>query len=65
MPFIEEVIQANRKMYGMYHPRNKFKSMVMVEGIGCVFIGTVQKCQTYIQDNAYKYERQAVPGLTR
>jgi hypothetical protein len=65
MPFIEEVLQANRRIYGMYHPRNMFKSMVMVEGIGCVFVGNVENCQRYIADNAYKYERQAVPGLTR
>ena len=60
MPFIESVIAEQKMMWGTYHPnqRKRDRSCVMVKGVGCVFIGTVEQCQDYIRDNAWKYEKQ-------
>lgn len=60
MPFIEDVIEEQKMMWGTYHPnqRKNGRSMVMVRNIGCVFIGSVQECQDYIRENEYKYDEK-------
>jgi len=60
LPFIEDVIKENRKMYGEYHPnqRTRDRSMVMVKGVGCVFIGSVEDCKQYIEENEWRYDEK-------
>ena len=58
--FIEDAIAEQAVIWGDYHPNQKSpgRSMVMVRDVGCVFIGSVEHCQQYIRDNAYKYEKK-------
>jgi hypothetical protein len=58
MPFIEDVLEEQRMMWGQYHPRTNRRSVVMVKDVGCVFIGSVQQCQQYIAENEHKYEKK-------
>lgn len=60
MPFIEDVLEEQAVIWGDYHPNKKFRdrSIVMVRDVGCVFIGSIEHCQQYIRDNAYKYEKK-------
>ena len=58
MPFIEDVIEDQKVMWGAYHPRTNRRSVVMVKDVGCVFVGSVAQCQQYISENAYKYEKK-------
>jgi hypothetical protein len=63
--FIEDIIEAQGPiMYGAYHPQRKDKSCVMVRNLGCVFIGTVTQCQSYIRDNEHRYEKSTRRLLT-
>lgn len=64
MPFIEEVIEEQRMIWGEYLParsanglKSPDRSCVMVKAVGCVFVGTVAQCQQYIADNEHKYEK--------
>ena len=58
MPFIEDVIEDQKVMWGTYHPRTNRRSVVMVKDVGCVFVGSVNQCQQYISENAHKYEKK-------
>jgi len=58
MPFIEDVIEDRKVIWGAYHPRTNRRSVVMVKDVGCVFVGSVAQCQQYISENAYKYEKK-------
>lgn len=58
MPFIEDVLEKQKVMWGEYHPKKKYKSVVMVRDLGCVFVGTTVECQQYIRDNEHIYEKK-------
>jgi hypothetical protein len=58
MPFIEDIIEDQKVMWGAYHPRTNRRSIVMVKDVGCVFVGSVAQCQQYIADNEHKYENK-------
>ena len=64
-PFVEDVIEEQKLIWGEYLPTigakgltNRSRSCVKVRGIGCVFIGTAQECQNYIRINGWKYEKK-------
>ena len=65
MPFIEDIIEEQKMIWGEYLPVNNLESLknptrscVKVKDVGCVFIGTVRECQQYINENDYKYEKK-------
>jgi hypothetical protein len=57
MPFLEDVLEEQKVIWGEYHPKRRDKSCVMVRQLGCVFIGTVEQCQEYISNNSHRYEK--------
>ena len=57
-PFIEDVLEEQKIMYGMYHPRTNRRSVVMVKNVGCVFVGSVNQCQQYIAENEHRYQKK-------
>lgn len=47
--YIEDYVkqQQENEMWGEYHPTTRLKSCVMTKA-GCVFIGSIEQCQTYM-----------------
>ena len=58
MPYLEDVLEDQKVIWGQYHPRTNRRSVVMVKDVGCVFVGSVNQCQQYIAENAHKYEKK-------
>ena len=55
--FIEDKLEERRVMWGEYLGGRwgKRKSCVKIRDVGVVFIGTIEQCQKYIEDNAHRY----------
>ena len=58
MPYLEDVLEDQKVIWGEYHPRTNRRSVVMVKDVGCVFIGSVNQCQQYIAENEHRYQKK-------
>ena len=58
MPFIEDVLEEQKVIWGQYHPKTNRRSIVMVKDVGCVFVGSVNQCQQYIAENEHRYQKK-------
>ena len=58
MPYLEDVLEDQKVIWGQYHPRTNRRSVVMVKDVGCVFVGSVNQCQQYIAENEHRYQKK-------
>ena len=70
MPFIEDVIEEQKEIWGEYLPtrsakglKDRSRSCVKIKNAGTVFVGSVEECQLYIERYEAKKNAEKTKAL--